>query len=189
MIVTFKLKDQAKTTVYYVPIYINMVTNHVEMYTYLIDFGYLYSNNHITYRIPIRARSLTRTPTDIGIPFEPLNTPLEFDFTKLVSNNGVLDLEKSNVIGHVSLRTHGLADGEYKGKFIFCVDKRCDNGQGLTRVQYRYTIFKDPLNAKFKMHSFEIDAKNDFENTPPYMIQQLWLKNNLNTGIVIDDIT
>ena len=190
-VVSFKLKnnDKNRSTTFYLPVYIQMTTNHVELYSYNLDFGILYSNSQMIYKLPIRMKSISKTTLDVGYPFVPYNSPLDFNFTKLISNEGNLDLANSIVVGTVSLKTQGLQVGEYSGKIVLCTDKICKNDVGKTRLYYTFVIAKDPLNSKLKMHSFEIDTKHGQRDSPTSPIQSLWLKNTFSHPVRIEDVT
>jgi len=45
------------------------------------------------------------------------------------------------------------------------------------------------LNAKTKMHSFEVDSTNQDNKGRSTSIQLLWLKNTFNAPVKIEDIT
>ena len=166
-----------------------MTTNQVELYSYNLDFGILYSNSQIKYKLPIRMKSISKTTLDVGYPYVPYNSPLDFNFTKLIANEGNLDLERSIVVGTVTLKTQGLQNGEYNGKIVFCTDRICKNDVGKTRIFYTFVIDKDPLNSKLKMHSFEIDTKHGKRNSPTSLIQSLWLKNTFSYPVKIENVT
>lgn len=113
----------------------------------------------------------------------------EYDFSKLVATHGIASPNNAYLLGTVTLKTHGLSEGDYNGYIIFCKDKVCNKDEGKSKIYYRFAIAKDPLNAKSKMHSFEIGAKQATVVKRSYQIQLLWLKNTFSEMLRIDDIT
>lgn len=190
-VVHFTLRDlngQEKRH-YVVPVYILINENEVDLYPSILDFGVLYSNSGIFHKLPIRVKSPIREGIRVGYPFVPIQGYFEYDFTQLVANHGVATPENAFLLGTVVLKTHSLRDGDYSGHIIFCKDKVCSNDEGKSRIYYRFTIAKDPLNAKSKMHSFEVAPKNLNNKKKSFQIQLLWLKNTFHYPIKIDDIT
>jgi len=120
-VVSFNIKDTDtnKSETFYLPVYVNVSENHAELYSTMLDFGILYANSQISYKLSIRAKSLSKSPISVGYPFVPINSQLEYDFTKLISTDGIINMQTSNLLGNVILKTHGISEGEYTGKIIF----------------------------------------------------------------------
>ena len=185
------LSKEEEKKFFSVPVYVTLNDNEVEFYPPVLDFGILYSNSGIFHKLQLKTRGNGRDSTHVGYPYVPINTYFQFDFAKLVSNYGYVPPNNSYLIGQIILNTQGLNDGNYTGHILFWRDKHCSQLGGSSRIVFRFIVAKDPLNAKTKMHSFEINQKySDAKKRAPQN-QILWLKNTfpISTPLRIDDIT
>lgn len=190
-VVHFVIKDlnSEEKKHFAIPVYIFLNDNAVDLYPTILDFGVLYSNSGISHKMTIRAIPEDLSGIRVGYPFVPLYSHFEYDFSELTQTQGVALPDNTFLVGKVLLKTNGLKEGDYKGHIVFCKDKVCTNNEGKSRIFYRFTVAKDPLNAKSKMHSFEISPKNIKKKRKTFQIQLLWLKNTFHYPIKIDDIT
>lgn len=171
-----------------IPIYVHLNDNAVNLYPPILDFGVLYANSGIVHKIKVRAITSDPYGERVGFPFVPSNGYLEYDFTSLVRNYGVAFENTTYTVGTVSLKTTGLSEGEHNGYIIFCRDKVCSRDEGKSRLPYRFTIVSDPLSAKSKMHSFEVNKKKSKESKST-QIQMLYMRNTFNNPVKIEDIS
>ena len=190
-VIHFVLKDLVNNEKkhFAVPVYIFLNNNAVDLYPSILDFGVLYSDSGINHKIPIRVLPEGSDPVRVGFPFMEKDDKFEYDFTPVIKTYGVANPENAYLVGTITLKTQDLKEGDHSGYIIFCKDKMCTNDVGKTRLHYRFTIHKDPLNGKSKMHSFEITSKNTKNKRKSYHIQLLWLKNTFHFPVKIDDIT
>lgn len=185
------LSKEEEKKFFSVPVFVTLNDNDVEFYPPVLDFGVLYPNSGIFHKLQLKTKGSTKDPTHVGFPFVPFNTYFQYDFSKLVANNGLVHPNNNYLVGHVILNTQGLIEGNYTGNIEFCKDKVCKNNVGVSKIGFRFIIAKDPLNAKTKMHSFEINQKLPDAKKRIPQNQILWLKNTLPTSapLRIEDIT
>lgn len=188
--ISFILKDivNNEKKLFIVPVYIFFNNNTVDIYPPILDFGVLYANSGIRHKITIRTIPENNEGIRVGFPFIPKESHFDYDFSPLIRTHGVSNLDNNFLIGTITLKTQGLQDGNHEGYIIFCKDKVCRNDKGKSRLYYKFTVHKDPLNGVSKMHSFEITPQIT-RKKKSIQIQMLWLKNTFNYPLKIDDVT
>lgn len=172
-----------------VPVYVYFNYNVADLTPSKLDYGILYSNSGINHKLPIKVNTENKHRVRLGFPYVQKHSYFEYDFTELVESQGMVVRENNFLVGTVTLKTQGLKEGDYEGYLLFCKDKVWSHNQGKTRLFYSFSIHNDPLNAKSKMHSFEITSNNLKNKKKSFQIQLLWLKNTFHYPIKIDDMT